>query len=433
MRLSSPLLEHIGPAFHHPLHVVHRHIDIRQRIILHRHQVREISGATAPNSLSFPNSAAAFTSSSVAAKSGQPGHPESSRRCYDSGMRLTALSLLVLSICFPAAAQNLPTVAVVSTGGTIASKHDPSKGGYVAALSGEDLVAAVPEIKKIAQIQVEQFSNIPSDDMTPEIWIRLAGKVNDLLAKPEIAGVVVTHGTDTLEETAYFLDLTTISSKPVILVGAQRPASDPDADGPRNLFSAVRVAIAPEAAGKGVMVVMNGQINAARDVTKTNTNRVETFRGLEFGLLGVADAEKVRFYRAPLRRQTFAVDTRTQLGRVDIVMSYAGADGLAIRSLLRDGTVQGFVIAGLGLGNVPGSMFDAIQEVRAQGIPVVISTRVPTGRIFSLSAIKGSSLSLRRIGCVLADDLSPQKARILLMLALTKTRDAEALQKFFDN
>jgi L-asparaginase len=348
-------------------------------------------------------------------------------------MNRTIVSLLLLTISAPAIAQKLPTVAVLSTGGTIASKHDPLKGGYLPALSGEDLVAAVPGIKKIAQIQVEQISNISSSDMTPEIWVRLAARVNELLAKPEIAGIVVTHGTNTLEETAYFLDLTTASAKPVILVGAERPASDSDSDGPRNLLDAIRVAIAPEAPGKGVMVVMNGQINAARDVTKTNTSQVETFRGLEFGELGVADEQSVRFYRAPLRRQTIAVDSKTQLGNVAIVMSYAGADGLVIRSLLRDGAVQGLVVAGLGLGGVPGSMFDAIQEARARAVPVVISTRVPTGRVFPLSANKGSALTLKQIGCVLADNLSPQKARILLMLALTKTRDPEALQKYFDN
>ena len=322
---------------------------------------------------------------------------------------------------------------MLSTGGTIASKQDPAKGGYVPALSGEDLVSAVPAIKKIAQIQVEQISNISSSDITPEIWVRLAGRVNELLARAEIDGIVVTHGTDTLEETAYFLDLTTASMKPMVLVGAQRPASDPDSDGPRNLLNAIRVAVASEAAGKGAMVVMNGQINAARDVTKTNTSQVETFRGLEFGALGVVDEEKVRFYRAPLRRQTFPLEPRTQLGRIEIVMSYAGADGLLIRSLVRDGAVQGLVIAGTGLGNVTSSMFDAIKEARLRGMPVVISTRVPTGRIFPLSAGKGSALSLRQIGCVLADNLSPQKARILLMLALTKAHDTGALQQYFDN
>ncbi|HLG94932.1 MAG TPA: asparaginase [Bryobacteraceae bacterium] len=340
---------------------------------------------------------------------------------------------LLLATCLSVVAQKLPTVAVLSTGGTIASKQDPSKGGYVPLLSGEDLVSAVPAIKKMAQIQVEQISNIGSNDMTPEIWVRLAGRVNELLAKPEIAGIVVTHGTDTLEETAYFLDLAAISTKPVIMVGAQRPASDPDSDGPRNLLDAVRVAAAPEAVNKGVMVVMNGQINAARDVTKTNTSQVETFRGLEFGELGVVDAEKVRFYRAPLRRQTFPVEARTQLSRVDIVTSYAGADGLLIRSLVRDGTVRGLVIAGLGLGDVTALMFDAIQEARTRGIPVVISTRVPTGRVFPLSASKGSALALKAIGCVLADNLSPQKARILLMLALTRSHDTGALQQYFDN
>ena len=340
--------------------------------------------------------------------------------------------ILLLTTCLLAIAQKLPTVAVLSTGGTIASKQDPAKGGYLPALSGEDLVSAVPAIKKIAQIQVEQISNIPSADITPEIWVRLAGRVNELLAKPEITGIVVTYGTDTLEETAYFLDLTTISAKPVILVGSQRPASDPDSDDPRNLISAIRVAIASDAVGKGAMVAMNGQINAARDVTKTNTSQVETFRGLEFGALGVVDEEKVRFYRAPLRRQTFSLEPRTQLARVDIVSSYAGSDGLLIRSLLRDGSVQGLVISGLGLGGVSSAMFDAIQEVRSRGIPVVISTRVPTGRIFPLSASKGSALSLKQIGCVLADNLSPQKARILLMLALTVTHDAGALQQYFD-
>jgi L-asparaginase len=345
---------------------------------------------------------------------------------------------LLLAICLGAIVYSattespLPVVVVLSTGGTIASKQNPSKGGYEAALSGEDLVGAIPAIRKIAQIQVEQISNISSSDITPEIWMRLAGRVNDLLAKPNIAGIVVTHGTNTLEETAYFLDLTTTSTKPVILAGAQRPASDPDSDGPRNLLDAIRVAVSPEAVNKGTLVVMNGQINPARDVTKTNTSQVETFRSLEFGQLGVVDEDGVRFYRAPLRRQTIAVGPQTVLGRVDIIVNYAGADGLLIRSLLRAGDVNGLVIAGMGLGGVTSVMFDAIKEARAKGVPVVISTRVPTGRVFSLSAMKGSSLTLRQIGCVLADNLSPQKARVLLMLALTKTRDPAALQKYFD-
>jgi L-asparaginase len=178
---------------------------------------------------------------------------------------LTALILLPVT-CFTVVAQKLPTVAVLATGGTIASKHDSSKGGYLPALSAGDLVSAAPGIARIALVQAEQISNIPSPDITSEIWVRLAGRVNELLAKPEIREVVITHGTDTLEETAYFLDLTTASTKPVILVGAQRPASDADSDGPRNLLDAIRVAVDPEAVGKGGMVVMNGQIHCGLEL-----------------------------------------------------------------------------------------------------------------------------------------------------------------------
>jgi L-asparaginase len=352
--------------------------------------------------------------------------------CYHSGMCRTIFCFLLLATWCSAAAADLPTVAVLATGGTIASRQDPVKGGYVPALSGEDLIAAVPAIQHIARIRVEQISNIPSQEMSPRIWIRLAARINELSANPEIAGIVVTHGTNTLEETAYFLDLTTAGTKPVILVGAQRPASDPDSDGPRNLLDSIRVAISSEAVSKGVLVVMNGQINAARDVTKTSTSQLETFRGLEYGQLGVVDVESVRFYRAPLRRQSFTLPPGTQLGRVEMAMTYAGADGLTIRSILRDTPAEGLVIAGVGLGNVTDSMFEAIQEARKRNFPVVISTRVPTGRVFPLSAGKGSALALKRIGCVLADNLSPQKARILLMLALTKTHDSVALQKYFD-
>ncbi len=168
-------------------------------------------------------------------------------------------------------------------------------------------------------------------------------------------------------------------------------------------------------------------------MTNTNTSQVETFRSLEFGGLGVADSEKVRFYRAPLRRQTLKVGPQTRLGREAIVMNYAGADGLVVRSLVREGNVRGLVIVGLGLGGTTGLMFDAIEEARADGIPVVISTRVPTGRVFPMSASKGSTLALKKIGCVLADNLSPQKARILLMLARTQTADSAAIQRYFDN
>ena len=348
----------------------------------------------------------------------------------------TLATLAVVASIYASGIQNLPTVVILSTGGTIASRYDPDKGGLVPALSGSELVEAVPELAEVAQVQVEQISNIGSADMTPDIWLKLARRANEVLSSDDVTGVVVTHGTDTLEETAYFLDLTVRSSKPVIVVGSQRAASYPDTDGPRNLLNAVRVAISPEAVDMGTLVVMNGQINAALDVTKTNTIARETFKTLEFGALGVASLGVVRFYRAPLRRQTIPLAAEARLGRVEIVPHYAGADGRLVRALLNDDqppALAGLVIAATGLGHVSASMHDVIKEARDRDVPVVISTRVYTGRLMPLYAGKGKGVALRNLGCVLADNLSPQKARILLMVALTKTRDPEELQRFFDS
>jgi L-asparaginase len=332
------------------------------------------------------------------------------------------------------AAESLPLVKILSTGGTIAEKYDPVKGGLVPALTGEDLVQAVPKLKEIARIEVEDVVNVGSADMNSAAWIKVSKRMNEVLADPNVAGVVITHGTDTMEETAYFMDLTLTSQKPVVLVGALLGASEPDADGPRNLLNAVKVAISPEASGKGAMVVMNGHIAAARDVTKINTTALGTFQSLEFGWLGVVDLDgKVRFYRAPLRRQTIPLGADPKLGRVEIVMHYADADGRVIRGLLAQGELDGLVIAGTGVGNVSQVMYNAVKEVRDRGIPVVISTRIPTGRIMPLYAAPGRGVSTKKIGCVLSDNLSPQKSRILLLLALTKTKDPVELQKYFDN
>ncbi|MEY4940103.1 MAG: hypothetical protein RIQ93_1838 [Verrucomicrobiota bacterium] len=322
----------------------------------------------------------------------------------------------------------LPLVKLLTTGGTIASRYDPEKKGFVPALSGDDLLAVIPDIKNVARVDLESVVTIGSSDMTPEIWLKLAQRVNAALADPAVTGVVITHGTDTLEETAYFLDLTVTSSKPVVLVCAQRAASMKDTDGPRNLTNAIRVAISPEAVGKGAMIVMNNEINAAREVTKTSTHDVGTFQSLEFGKLGYADEDQIRFYRAPLRRQTIPLPAEARLGRVEIVLHYAGA---LIRGLLDQGGLDGLVIAGAGLGHVSGAMYDVIEQVRAKNIPVVISTRVYRGRTMPLYATKGSGVSLVNLGCVLADNLSPQKARVLLLVAMTRTKDPTELAKYF--
>ena len=350
-------------------------------------------------------------------------------RSLGLGVLLLACGLAVHYQVGLAQSQKLPRVVVLATGGTIASRFDPSIGALAPTATGADLVRAVPGLEKIATVDVEQVANIGSYDMTPEVWRQLSKRANALLATNDVSGVVVTHGTDTLEETAYFLDLTVTSSKPVVLVGAQRAASYFDSDGPRNLLNAVRVAISPEATGKGTLVVMNGQINAAREVTKTNTIEVETFKTLEFGALGVADLGAVRFYRAPLRRQTIAISDQQTLGRVEIVNQYAGADGRIISLLLEQGKLDGLVVEGFGLGHITSGTLDALKEVRRRGIPVVLSTRVYTGRVVPLYA---RDVETQQIGCILADNLSAQKARVLLMLALTRTRDTQEIQKYFD-
>lgn len=365
-------------------------------------------------------------------------HETAIRMSVRSVLPIVATALGLLSIA--ASAQPMeqpPRVHILATGGTIASAYDPAKGGFVASLSADQLIAAAPEIGKHATITYEQVANIGSADMNPAVWLQLRERAEAALSDPAVTGIVVTHGTDTLEETAYFLDLTIGSDKPVVMVGAQRAASLPDTDGPRNLLDAIRVAVSPEAVGMGTIVVLGGKINAAREVTKTSTIELETFKSLEFGALGVVDVEGVRFYRRPLRRQHVALPSQPQLGRVEIVNHYAGNEGLVLRQLLhgpepfgKPNGRDGLVIAGTGLGNVGERMFEAVKEALDRGIPCVVSTRVPTGRQMPLYASAGAGLSLVQAGCHLSDNLSPQKARVLLMVLLSVTRDPAAIRRY---
>ncbi len=336
----------------------------------------------------------------------------------------------------PAAAR--PVVVLLATGGTIAMKIDPVKKAPVPAISGEDLLATVPEIGQVARVEVQNLSNVPSDYMDPERWVGLAHAAQAALARPEVAGVVVSHGTDTLEETAWFLDLTVDSPKPIVLIGAQRNASERDFDGPRNLVNAARICVSPDARGKGAMIALNDQINAAREVTKTNTSTPETFKSGDLGFLGVADEDRVVFYRAPLRRQHVPLrDVQgpdgkpAPLPRVDIVAMYGGADGALVRAALAAGA-KGIVIQALGWGNVNVPLMQGIKEAIARGVPVVITSRVPNGRVLPHYGFEGGGKTLRDAGAVTGDDLSPVKARILLMLALQTTRDQKELQRMFD-
>lgn len=341
---------------------------------------------------------------------------------------LLALPLLVPGL---SAQQTLPTVVVLSTGGTIASTHSVEEGGFTSSLPGEQLVAAVPGLGEVASIEVQNVANVGSTNMTPALWLDVSVRANAALERAEVAGVLVTHGTDTMEETAYFLDLTVTSKKPVIMVGAMRAASEWDADGPRNLLNAARVAVSEEASGKGTFVVLNGEIHAAREVTKTHSLAVETFGTPEFGALGIVDADGVRFYRSPLRRQTIPIPEGTALPTVDIIPNYAGSDGRLIRGLLKEGPVDGLVVDASGAGNIAGALFEAVKEAREQGIAVVVTSRTHSGRVLPLYAGGGGGTTLRDMGCVFADNLSAQKARVLLIAALTRTQDPEELRAFF--
>jgi L-asparaginase len=330
-------------------------------------------------------------------------------------------------------AGNLPVVRLIATGGTIAMKIDPVKKAPVPAISGEDLIATVPEIEKVARIEVQNLSNVPSDYMDPDRWMELQKAVTQALARPEVAGVIVSHGTDTLEETAWFLDLTVDSEKPIVLIGAQRNASEKDFDGPRNLLNAARICVAPGARRMGAMIALNNQINAAREAVKTHTSDVETFKSGDFGFLGVADNDRVIFYRAPVRRQhvSLRVQEGQHLPRVDIVDMYGGADGALVRAAVAAGS-RGLVIQALGWGNMNVPMFEAVKEVIGKGIPVVISTRVWNGRVLPNYGFQGGGKTLQDAGAIFADNLSPQKARILLMLALQTTSNAPQIQRLFD-
>ena len=327
----------------------------------------------------------------------------------------------------------LPLVWVLATGGTIAGKGASSMNltEYQAArLEGAELVASVPEVTRYAQVRAEQVLNVPSPDITPEIWRELANRINAIFdGDSSVAGIVVTHGTSTLEETAYFLHLTVRHDRPVVLVGSQRPSTALSADGPLNLVNAVRTAAAPEARGKGVLVVMNDEINGARDVTKSNTYRVETFRSGELGFLGYVDDDKVSFYKASTRRHTarseFDLARVREFPRVEIVYSYAHASTALIDALVRDG-VDGIIFAAPGAGSLSEREFDTIGRIAAAGSkPVMMrSSRTGNGRV-------AARRKFDAIGLMPTDNLSPHKSRILLMLALTQTRDPQEIARMF--
>ncbi|MGI7751157.1 type II asparaginase [Campylobacter jejuni] len=321
-------------------------------------------------------------------------------------------------------------IAILGTGGTIAGFIDSTIAttGYMAgAIDIDVLIKAVPQIRDLADISWEQIANIDSSNMCDEIWLRLAKKIAKLFAEG-IDGVVITHGTDTMEETAYFLNLTIKSDKPVVLVGAMRPSTAISADGPKNLYNAVALVANKEAKNKGVMVAINDKILSARGVVKTHSLNVDAFSSPDFGDLGYIVDGKVFFYnnvtKAHTKNAPFDVSKLTSLPKVDILYSYSNdGSGVAAKALFEHGT-KAIVVAGSGAGSIHKNQKDVLKELLKKGLKVVVSSRVVAGCV----AVSDSD---EKLGFISAEDLNPQKARVLLMLALTKTSDPKKIQEYF--
>ena len=324
-----------------------------------------------------------------------------------------------------------PTIYVLATGGTIAGTGTSAvASGYKpGVITVEQLLSAVPAINDIANIKAEQVASIGSQDMNDEVWLKLAKRVNQLLKQADVDGIVITHGTDTMEETAYFLNLTVKSDKPVILVGSMRPSTALSADGPRNLYNAVACAVAPESKGKGVSVVMDDVILGADDIGKTNTITTSTFQDPNFGYLGIMYNGKPIYSRQPMRRNTvnseFDVTNLDKLPRVEIIMSYANATSLFVDAAVNAGA-KGIVTAGVGNGNMTTAIQNALADAAKKGVAVVRSSRIDVGPTTQWDEIDDDKL-----GFSASWYINPYKARVLLMLALTKTNDYKEIQRMF--
>ncbi len=342
--------------------------------------------------------------------------------------------MAVLAVCAVAQAGETmkPRIVILATGGTIAGA---AAGGTQAAYrSGQlgvaGLIEAVPQLQELADIRGEQVANIGSQDMSDAVWLQLAGRVNALLSSSDVDGVVITHGTDTIEETAYFLNLVIKSRKPVVMTAAMRPATALSADGPLNVFNAVAVAADPEAAGRGVLVVINDDIHGARGMTKTSTTDVQTFVSAERGLMGATLYGDNRYFRHPYRLHTvdssLSVAGLESLPRVDVIYISAGFSADLIDAAVANGA-RGIVTAGVGNGNMNARALDAVARAIAQGVVVVRSTRVTSGTVGRKVEIDDDAL-----GTVASGELNPAQARVLLKLVLAETSNPALVQQYFD-
>ena len=319
-------------------------------------------------------------------------------------------------------------VLVIFTGGTIAMKVDEESGGAIPELGSSELMTMVGEISKYTDVETIDFCNIPSPHMTPKIMFELSKVINEEIKREDITGVVVTHGTDTLEETAYFLDLTTNSEKPIIITGAMRNNSELGYDGALNIASAIFTAIDKRSKNRGVLAVMNNEIHLAKEVIKTNTNSVDTFKSLEFGPIGIVDENEAKYARDKNPREFIGIE---KLGKkVAVIKAVAGIEADIIDFYIEQ-EYDGIVIEALGRGNLPPSILPGVKKLIELKIPLVLVSRTPTGRVSYTYSYEGGGEDLRSMGVAFARNLSGQKARIKMLIALEKTSDVDEIKKIF--
>ena len=351
-------------------------------------------------------------------------------------MRLRAPILLLVAAVAAAAAFAEPVmpakrVKVLATGGTIAgAQASATDYGYKSgAYDVNTLISAVPNLDKLAQISGEQVANIGSQDMNDEVWLKLAKRLNEVLKSPDVDAALITHGTDTLEETSYFLSLVTKSTKPVVMVGSMRPATATSADGPANIYNGVAAAIDPGFDARGVLVSLNDEIHFARNVVKTDTTSLQTFMSLNRGPAGLVNTGKVFWFQKMDKKlgpaSEFSVDGVDKLPRVDILYAHASMSADLIEAAVKNGA-QGLVVAGVGDGNMTTPALDALTKVAQNGVVVVRSTRLPMGLV-----LRNNEVDDDKLGFVASGELNPPKSRVLLQLALTRTKDPKRIQQFF--
>lgn len=324
---------------------------------------------------------------------------------------------------------NKQKVALIFTGGTISMRIDETTGGAVPYLSGNELIKLVPTLKDLAEIEIYDFGKYPGPHMTLDLMMQLKDIVKKYLEREDIKGVVITHGTDTLEETAYLLDLTINSPKPVVLTGSMKNASEPDWDGEKNLIDSITVVLSENCKDLGVLVCMNGEINAASEVSKIFSDEVESFKSLDFGSLGFVSKGRVIINRLPRKREYIPSDKIEK--DIDIILVHADMSDKFFR-FSADSGAKGVVVEALGVGNVPPKAYDGIKYIREKGIPVVLTSRCPAGETMDIYGYYGAGKWLKKIGVIFADYLNGQKAKIKLGLLLGMGCNEEELKKWFE-